>query len=206
MNPCALTGLALWLALALVGCMRPATGAKELRSVSATPPRAVDRADIVDLWAVPPAVINWDDVPGPDGVRVCVFLYRSDRPEPVLVKGEIEFLMFDGRVPRDGLTTAKPFQVWRYAEKELAASQMRGVAGWGYAAQLGWGRNVPKSAAITVTARYLPPTGSPLYASPFSLAMPSAVRSGPTRSTIGGLPPVPSAPTHPQEPKPSPAP
>ena len=70
------------------------------RGVSQTPPNPVDRVDAINLWAVPPAAINWDDMPGPDGVQVNVFLYQADRAEPVLIKGTLEFVMLEGRRPR----------------------------------------------------------------------------------------------------------
>jgi hypothetical protein len=143
-------------AAALAGC-GPAR-----RGASPTPPKPVDLVDAIDLWVVPPAAINWDDVPGPDGVQVNVFLYRADRAEPVLGKGAVEFIIYEGRRPRENLESAPPLKTWKFAEQELAALQMRGSAGWGYVARLGWGRDVPQSAVVTLTARYLPPLGPPV--------------------------------------------
>jgi hypothetical protein len=146
------------------------------KGVSPTPPKPVDRAIAIDLWAVPPAAINWDDVPGPDGVQVNVFLYQADRAEPVLVKGTIEFTMFEGRRPREGLEAAQPLRQWKYTEQELATREIRGPAGWGYAAQLGWGKDVPKSAVVTLLVRYLPPQGPPVSSAPVVIAIPTGSR------------------------------
>ncbi|MCX5675685.1 MAG: hypothetical protein NTX87_11825 [Planctomycetota bacterium] len=142
------------------------------RGVSATPPKPVDRADAIDLWAVPPAAINWDDVPGPDGVQVNVYLYQADRAEPVLIKGKVEFLMHEGRRPREGLAAAAPLKTWPFTEQELVTHQMRGPAGWGYAIQLGWGKDVPTSSVITLTVRYLPLVGPPVASSPIVIPIP----------------------------------
>jgi hypothetical protein len=142
------------------------------KGVSLTPPKPVDRVDAIDLWAVPPAAINWDDVPGPDGIQVSVYLYRADRAEPVLIKGKIEFVMYENRRPREGLAAAKPLRTWEYTEQELATHEMRGPAGWGYGTQLAWGKDVPTSPVITLIARYVPPLGPPLVSSPVVIPVP----------------------------------
>lgn len=163
----ALCGLLLMVAATVLGGCGPAR-----RGVSQTPPKPVDRVDAIDLWAVPPAAINWDDMPGPDGIQVNVFLYQADRAEPVLIKGTVEFIMYEGRRPREGLETTTPFRTWKYTEQELATREMRGPAGWGYAAQLGWGNDVPKSAVITLMVRYLPPQGPSVSSMPIVIPIP----------------------------------
>ena len=175
---------ALVLALAVGGCTGQWFG-KSMRSPSLTPPNPVDRADAIDLWAVPPAAVNWDDDPAPDGIIAQVFLYQADHPEPVLVKGTLNFLMFEGRVPRAGVATAKPQRIWSYGPTELATRQIRGLVGWGYTAQLGWGRPAPASPAVTFAVRYDPVAGPPLYSAPIVIQMPSQVRTGPVSSTLG---------------------
>ncbi|MBM4017164.1 MAG: hypothetical protein FJ288_02370 [Planctomycetes bacterium] len=162
-------GRSLLLAAAL--CLAAGCGGPQ-RSVSRMPPKPVDRVDAIDLWAVPPAAINWDDVPGPDGVQVSVYLYQASRAEPVLVRGNLEFTMYEGRRPREGLQAATPLRTWQYGEQELATRETRGPAGWGYAAQLGWGRDVPPSSVITLTARYVPPVGPPVTSAPVVIAVP----------------------------------
>jgi hypothetical protein len=142
------------------------------RGVSQTPPEPVDRVDAINLWAVPPAAINWDDVPGPDGIQVNVFLYQADRAEPVLIKGTLEFVIFEGRRPREGLEGDTPFRTWTYTEQELATQEMRGPAGWGYMAQLGWGKDVPQSAVVSLFVRYVPPKGAPVASSPIIIPIP----------------------------------
>ncbi len=167
------------------GCGGPAPGAKELKFVSATPPRPVDAVDRVDFWAAPPAAINWDEIPGVDGVQARVYLFKVDRADTVLVKGALEFLMYAGRAQQGGPPPAEPLKTWSFTGDELAAYRTRSMVGWGYAAQLGWGKDVPTAPVITLRARYQPPKGPPVYSAPISIAMPSKVRSGPAKSIIG---------------------
>ena len=181
--------LSLLVLLAAAGCTVPSTGHR-MTSPSLTPPQPVDQADVVELWAVPPAAINWDEDPGPDGIRGQILLYsnRNAGAETVLVKGTLECLMYEGRVPRDGLPTARPQRTWTFTSQELATRQVRSMVGWGYAAQLGWGRQVPASASVTFAVRYTPSAGPTIYSAPVVIAMPSLVRTGPVTTTLGPPP------------------
>ena len=177
--------MVLGVACLAAGCGGPAPGAKELKSVSTRPPLPVDRADGVDFWVAPPAVINWDEKPGPDGVQAWVWMIRVDRPEPVLVKGTLEFMMYSGRVQRGEAPPSEPLKVWNFTPDELAACRVRSIRGWGYAAQLGWGKDTPTVPVITLQARYQPPSGPTVYSAAISIAMPGKVRSGPVKSVLG---------------------
>lgn len=167
---------------AACGCAREATGAKELRSVSTSPPRPVDRVDQVHVLVSPPTVLNWDDTPGPDGVQVNVYLSVMSRAEPVLGKGTLDFLLFEGRVPKGSVATSQPYFTWTFGLQELATRQVRGVAGWGYAVQLGWGQRTPKAGVITLVARYVAKDGPPVYSSPVSIPMSGAGDGGPAKA------------------------
>ena len=149
-----------------------AAGCANTHRVSTTPPWPVDRVDYIDVWATPPAAINWDDVPGPDGVRLNVFLYQANRAEPVMGKGTLEFTMYEGHQKSDAMAAAKPLRTWTFTTQELATRQVRTMAGWGYAIQLGWGRDVPKSAGVTFVARYLPAQGTPTASAPIMIGVP----------------------------------
>jgi hypothetical protein len=133
--------------------------------------RVVDQADHVELWANPPVAINWDQDPAPDGVRVSVLLYQTSAAAPVLIKGTLEFLMFDGRIPDGSLASAKPLQTWSFTEQELATRQVATMVGWGYDVQLGWGRNVPAASAVTVIVRYKSPKGPVISSAPTIIAV-----------------------------------
>ena len=100
-----------------------------------------------------------------------MYLYQADRAEPVLIKAGLEFLMHEGRRPREG-SAAALLKTWQFTEEELVTHQMRGPAGWGYAIQLGWGKDVPTSSVITLTVRYLPLVGPPVASSPIVIPIP----------------------------------
>lgn len=172
------------LGVAAAGCGQPTPRAKELRSVSAVPPKPVDVADAVDFWAAPPAAINWDEVPGPDGIQARLFLFQVNRPEPVLVTGTIEFLMYAGRAERGAVVPGEPLKTWRFTGDELVGLRVRDMVGWGYATRLGWDGDVPKGPVVTFRVRYQPPQGPPVYSAPMSIALPEGVRTGPVKSVI----------------------
>jgi len=176
--------------LALVACLLAAgCGAESGRgTVSLVPPRPVDQADALELWASPPAAINWDETPGPDGVQVRLYVFEVGRPEPVMVNGTVEFRMYAGRVKGESDAAAEPFKVWRFASEDLAVRRFRSIVGWGYAARLGWGGSMPETPVVTVQAAYQPPEGRGVLSAPASIAMPVRPRTGPKRSLLGGSP------------------
>ncbi len=139
-----------------------------------TPPEPVDQVDAIELWANSPEAVSWSNTLAPDGVRVSVFLYqyRWGKVKAVLVKGALEFQMFDGRVNEADLGTAKPMQTWVFQDQELSAHEVSGPPGWGYAAQLGWGRNVPKLSRVTVVACYKSPNGMAYFSKPLVIGVP----------------------------------
>jgi hypothetical protein len=137
------------------------------------PPAPVAVVDVVQLDASPPTALSWDESPGPDGVQVLVRMYRvsEDKTETVTVSGTLEFLLFEGIVPPDALSRAQPFHTWTYEGPELRQFVIRNLGLWGYGLRLGWGGHVPRSDKVTLTARYTPPSGQPLYARPIIIMM-----------------------------------
>jgi len=136
------------------------------------PPEPVERVDAVGLWGVPPAAINWDDIPGPDGVQVRVFLYQAERPQPVLVKGTVELIMYPGRLHAESVAGVAPLRTWTFTPQELGTRLSKGQAGWGYFFRLGWGQEVPTTPTVTIVARYTPPKGSPVYSATLVIPIP----------------------------------
>ncbi len=178
------------LSLAVVACVLGAGcgGGSGRDTVSPTPPRPVDQVDALELWAAPPAAVNWDEVPGPDGVQVRLYLYQVGRPQPVMVGGDVEFQIYTGRPKQDGRPDpeAEPFKVWRFSSDDLAVRRVRSMVGWGYVARLGWGGQAPEGTLVTVQALYRPREGRPVLSAPVSIALPSRSASGPRRSLLGG--------------------
>jgi hypothetical protein len=178
--------------LALVACLLAAGCGTDSgrRTVPATPPAPVDRVDALELWASPPAAVNWDDAPGPDGVQVRLYLFQAVRPDPVMVNGAIEFRLYAGRLSRSGDPGAEPLKVWTFAGEDLAVRRFRSLVGWGYAARLGWGGQKPEASVVSVQAVYRPPGGPEVVSAPAAIAMPATPRSGPKRSLLGRSPAV----------------
>ncbi len=137
------------------------------------PPPPVDRVDYV-VVSVQPIPMNWDDRPGPDGLEIELYLFRPSQGSlPVTVSGAMEFALYEGRPAAGDIDTARPLRTWRFAGDDLRACLARSTAGWGYAMRLAWGPDPPKTSAITLTARYVPPEGRgpPVSASPTVIAI-----------------------------------
>jgi hypothetical protein len=150
----------------LTGCFWP--------KPTSGPPAPVANVDAMELSASPTAM-NWDDKPGPDGIEVVLMCYQipNSQPVPVTVAGTMEFQLFEGVVAPEKLSEARPFHVWTFQSWEMnrpgVLSRWYGL--WGYILRLGWDAHVPTTEKITVTARYLPPNGQPLYAKPVVILM-----------------------------------
>jgi hypothetical protein len=136
-------------------------------------PKPSGGIQVVNLQAMPTAV-NWDDAPGPDGLRVRVYLFEVDRSEPVQAKGALEFLLYEGTVRAGDLGAARVVRTWRFDRGELPAYAARSLAGWGYVFALGWGREVPAAGTITLVARYVPAGGEAVASSPVAIAVKAA--------------------------------
>jgi hypothetical protein len=149
----------------LVGCAAD-PGARRLTE----PPRAVERVDKVTLLSLQTA-ISLDHNPGPDGVRVQAHLFRTDRPEPVLVNGKLQFLLYENRVTPGELHAATPHLVWTFSGAKLERHRTRTLVGWGYAAELRWGTRRPNSKTISLAVRYIPERGTAVYSSPVVISM-----------------------------------
>lgn len=129
------------------------------------------RVDAISLQAMPTAV-NWDDQPGPDGLQIRLHLFQQTQPMPVVLeRGQLEAVIYEGRVKAKQLSAAKPFYKWDYSAGALNRVKSKSIVGWGYRLSLGWNENVPKTDTITLSVRLMNPNGAPLYAKPIYLAM-----------------------------------
>lgn len=159
------------LLLVVAGC-----GAPTPDGDLATPPAPVAQVSQVDLQVMPTA-INFDDRPGPDGLRAMVFLYQvhSDgKVETVLGEGTLELVLFDGRIEESAILSTAPLHVWKFTSPELRPFSRRGMVGWGYGfPQLLWGQDAPTKSVVTLVARFTG-AGRTVYSAPVAI---------PTRST-----------------------
>jgi len=127
--------------------------------------------DKLELQALP-TVVNLDDKPGADGVQVKLYLWRIEEPLAVaLERGTVEFLLYEGRVPRAKLHATEPARTWAYSAGQLRRFAGRSLVGSAYALALTWGDQPPRSSTVTLSARLLRPDATPLYADPLNLAM-----------------------------------
>lgn len=158
--------LTLCLCLSVSACRTDSGGS------TAAPPvaRPSQRVDAVQLMT-PPTAMNWDDRPGPDGVPVTVYLFRLDDPQPVTLRsGNLDFLMFEGRVGREALST-EPFQTWSFTAEELRSALSRTMVGHCYQIPLAWTVKPPRTNNITLVARYRPVSGDPVYSAPTAISV-----------------------------------
>lgn len=158
-----LAGIAALLASAAGGCQNPGRV-----NVGNRPPRPVDRVDEIVLRLTPPAPVNWDDKPGPDGLQVQINFFRIDEPLSVTVKGSIDLALYEGHVRPEDLASAKPLHTWPFSGVQLAGLAGKSAVGWGYAMRLPWGDRPPSGATATLAARYRSADGNikacqPLY-------------------------------------------
>ena len=138
------------------------------QKVSSTPPRPVGEIDRMVLQASPNAV-NWDGKPGPDGLEVCVHMFRLSQPLPVTVRGTIRFTIYEGVISEKDLVSAKPFHSWLFDGDKLKLHRVRMMTGWGYAMRLGWGSNKPTTSSVTLAAEYLPQKGNSIHTNPIAI-------------------------------------
>lgn len=131
-------------------------------------PKPVTRVDEVGLLSHP-TPIDFDQVPGPDGLKVEVFLFQADRPQPVLVNGTVQFLLFERNVAFREVQTLKPYLVWTFSGAKLARHAVRSRLGWGYAADLRWGSRTPRAGSASLAAIYRSPDGRRVYSTPVTI-------------------------------------
>ena len=153
--------IAALLASAVTGCQNPGRV-----TVHNWPPRPVDRVDEIVLRLTPPAPVNWDDRPGPDGLQVQVNFFQVDEPLSVTVKGSLDLALYEGHVRPEDLAAAKPIHTWPFSGVQLAGLAGKSAVGWGYAMRLPWGSKPPAGTTATLAARYRSADGNVKAAQP----------------------------------------
>lgn len=121
-----------------------------------------------------PTALNWDEDPAPDGVFARVQFFQlgpNDQVRSVPVKGTLEFLLYEGRVAPADLAKAKPIYTWTYQADELATYLGKQMGMWAYQMQLDWRPTPPKSAVVTLIARWQAPRGEWQYSDPTLVAV-----------------------------------
>lgn len=140
------------------------------QKVSTNPPRAVDEIDRIFLQTAPNAV-NWDGKPGPDGLEVCVHMFRVSQALPVTVRGTLRFTIYEGVISEKDLVSARPLHSWQFDGETLQLHRVRLMMGWGYAMRLGWEQNKPTTSSVTLTVEYLPQKGNSIHTKPIAIPL-----------------------------------
>lgn len=159
--------LVLVLAVAVAGCEDPG-GSGSLRPPAAT-------VDVTGFsLSSSPTALNWDDKPGPDGVIARVQFFRTgphDEIRSVPVQGELEFLLYERRVPADELAQTKPSFTWQFPPEKLPDYLGKQMGMWAYQMQLDWREKPPKATVVTLVARWKSPGGTWKYSDPTLVAV-----------------------------------
>lgn len=148
-----------WLAILLALAAASTGCGPQGQSVSMRrPPQPVNQVDRIELFSSI-AAINFDSEPTPDGIQVRVLLYQLSQPHPVLVRGTLDFLLFEGKISAAEFSASRPFRRWRFDAEILPRYLARSIVGWGYAMELRWPERAPRAGRITLVARYESPQG-----------------------------------------------
>lgn len=114
-----------------------------------------------------PTAVNWDGVPGPDGLQVRLFLFGADGAESKrFSRGSIDFMLFEGRISDAQVLTTEPLVKWSFTAKEMEAVGGQGMVGWSYEPRLGWGSHVPKTRSISLVVRVRQPDAKAILSPP----------------------------------------
>jgi hypothetical protein len=146
------------------------TGCSSLKSrAGGSPPADIQELNLLST----PMAMNFDGVPGPDGVSLRIYAGTAREPKCVAItSGTLEILLYDGLVSAGELATARPLHIWKYPAEELPRHAQRASIGWSYVLTPLWGADRPTKNRASVVARYLPAQGPGIYSSPAAIFVP----------------------------------
>jgi hypothetical protein len=148
------------LVLVLAGCAEP--DASRVR-----PPAPSTNPGYLMLSLSPPTVLNWDTVPGADGVRAEIDFFAPSSELAVPVDGKLDVFLYSDEVSAD----QSPLHTWTFTSAELGGHLTRTMVGWGYVFSLGWAPDQPKGDRVTFKARFTSPEGGVLTGDPVTVPM-----------------------------------
>ena len=125
----------------------------------------------IHLFGVPVA-LNLDSIPGPDGIGVRIYASAPGVARGVVIRsGVLQVLLFEGALDAGELKATAALKVWSLgaaALKPLAAETSLGV---GYQLALRWEQAIPRTAVVTVVARYQRPGGEEFWSTPNTVSV-----------------------------------
>lgn len=151
-------------------CLVVVAGCGPKASLNKGLPRPQERIDRIEVFSLPVAV-NLDNIPGSDGVRLQLYLFRYDNPKPVIGSGTLEIFLFDRRLDASSVHTVQPFHVWQFSSEDAREFLGQSMIGWNYRMELKWGSPPPKSNLITLVVCYKGKGMEPVYSSPLVITV-----------------------------------
>jgi hypothetical protein len=117
-----------------------------------------------------PSALNFDGVPGPDGISLRIYAGNPRLPKCLpITAGTLEILLFDGLLQAGEVKSAQPLIVWSYPADELPRFARKSSIGVSYVFTPRWGPHRPKRNRATAVARYLPPDGASISSAPAAM-------------------------------------
>lgn len=127
------------------------------------PPRA---AEVVNVTVFTPQVAPRLDPAQPSqGIPAKVMLFADGKT--VLGDGILELVMYEGKIDVDQIASRQPLRTWTFSPQDLAERTFRSRYGlWYYQMFLAWEEERPRTAMVTLVARYRFQDGRVLYSGP----------------------------------------
>ena len=121
-----------------------------------------------------PMALNFDNVPGVDGVAIKVYAVNRSEPKTIpLRQGRLEIDLFDGILQGDESRTNVALKTWTFEPPELRGVEFKTPVGIGYSFTLRWGESVPRHSKVTLIGRYVSPEAQTIYSAPNAIAVAS---------------------------------
>lgn len=115
------------------------------------------------LFGVPVA-LDLDGRPGPDGLGVRIYASAPGVARGIALRqGVLDVLMFEGALGAGELRVTPPRRVWSFEPASLKPFAAETSLGIGYQLALRWDQAGPRTATVTVIARYRAPDGVELW-------------------------------------------
>ncbi len=130
-------------------------------------PPTLDRVDHMEL-RVSPTALRLVGRSAADGIGFALYLYEQGGTAlPGMVRqGKFQFAVYEQRA--DALSgAAAPFYTWEYTAQQMRQFFAPGQYGLGcYQATLNWAPLIPRTATVTLVARYVDPKGNVVTCEP----------------------------------------
>ncbi len=161
----------LWLGALLGGIIGCASSSSRSGGPAAGSDAGIEEVNVL----IAPAALNFDGIPGPDGLSLRVYLGNPREAKYLpLPNGTLEVVMFDGILKPAEMASSQPLHVWSYPADELRAYGQKTSIGVSYVLTPMWGADRPTHNRVTVLVRCVSPQGKKTYSSPTIVFVPES--------------------------------